>query len=351
MRLQAKRISVALVLGLAAIALPQGAWAAGEQNGRIEGNITEAQTGAPVPGATITVSSSALIGGPRTITSDDGGHYELVELPPGTYNVDVSYAGVKPIRRRVVVRLGETVPLDIAWSAELAQAEVTVVVEERHMTNPDSTQTGTVISADTESKLATGRSYQDTALQVAGTADSGEGGGNPEIKGGNWLMNKWMVDGLDVSDPVLSAFGSNLNFDSISSVEVITGGMEAQYNSMGGVINLITNGGSDDWHIDSSLYINNRAFSASGQYGSALYDGVTDFSKVKPGPTQSYQANVNVSGPILKHRLWFALSLQYNFSEASPVAGPPLNVQAPPDRRTADRSTTPPIHASAPVAS
>src|SRR3954465_11734564 len=82
------------------------AWAVGETAGRIGGTITEAQTGAPVPGATVTISGASLIGGPRTVTTGDDGRYEIVEVPGGSYSVEVSYSGVKPIRRRVVVRQG-----------------------------------------------------------------------------------------------------------------------------------------------------------------------------------------------------------------------------------------------------
>ncbi len=323
-------LQVALILAAAVAFVPSVAHAIGETNGRIAGTITEAQTGAPVPGATVTISGKNLIGAPRNVSTGEDGRYEVVELPPGPYDVEVSYSGVRPIKRRVVIRQGELLPLDIAWSAELAETEVQVVVEERHMTKPDTTQTGTVLSADSEAKVATNRSYQDIALQVAGTVDVGEASGNPNVKGGNWLMNHWLVDGLDISDAVLSSFSANINFDSIASVEVITGGMEAQYNSMGGVINLITNGGSDEWHVDSSLYINNQAFSAKGQFGPQSFNGVTDFSRVKPGPTQGYQANINVGGPIVKHRLWFNLSLEYDYRDSSTPAGPPLNVQAPP---------------------
>jgi Carboxypeptidase regulatory-like domain/TonB dependent receptor-like, beta-barrel len=322
--------TLALALGLAAFAAPRAAHAIGEQNGRVSGTVTEAQTGAPVPGATVTASSPSLIGPPRNVTTGEDGRYEIVELPPGKYTVEVSYSGVKPITRKVVVRQGEMLPLDIAWSAELAETEVTVVVEERHMTRPDSTQSGTVISADSEAKIASGRSYQDVALQVAGTADVGQASGNPLVKGGTWLNNHWLVDGLDISDPVLSSFSANINFDSIASVEMITGGMEAQYNSLGGVINLITNAGSDEWHVDSSLYVSNSKFSATGQYGPQLYNGISDFARLRPGSNQSYQANVNVGGPIVKHRLWFNASVEYDYTERSTTAGPPLNLQPPP---------------------
>jgi hypothetical protein len=318
------------VLLAAIVAAPATAFAVGEVYGRLGGTITEAQTGAPVPGATVTVSSKALIGGPKTVTTDDTGHYDVADLPPGSYTVEVSYSGVKPIKRRVVIRQGELAPLDVQWSAELAEAEVTVVVEERHMTRPDSTQSGTVITLDQSNKVATNRSYQDIASQVAGV--NAVTGGNPSVKGGNLMANRYLVDGLDITDPVTNTFSANMNFDSIASIDVITGGMEAQYNSLGSVINVITAGGSDDWHVDASFYLNNNNFSAQGQYGSQMYEGQTPFSRVKPAPTASYQANLNVSGPILKHRLWFQASYQFSYTEASTPAGPPYNFQ-PPTRR------------------
>ncbi len=316
---------------LMVVLAPGAAWAVGETNGRIGGAVTEQATGAPVPGASVTVSGKSLIGGPRSVTTDEDGRYEVIELPPGEYAVEISYSGVKPIKRRVVVRQGELLPLDIQWSAELAETEVSVIVEERHMTKPDSTQTGTVISADTSAKVATPRDYQDIALQIAGTVDV-NGGGNPQVKGGNLMMNKFLVDGLDITDPVTNTFSANINFDSISSIEVITGGMEAQYNSLGGVINLITNGGSDEWHVDSSLYVGNAKFAATGQYGAQLYHGVEPLSRLPSAPTQSYQANINVGGPLLKHRLWFNASIEYDYTEQSTPAGPPINAQSPPRR-------------------
>jgi hypothetical protein len=325
-----KRTHVLSIL-IALLLIPSVAFAVGETNGRIGGTVTEAQSGAPVPGATVEASGKALIGSARSVTTDDGGRYELAELPPGTYDITISYAGVKPVRRRVNVRQGELAPLDIVWSAELTEAEVTVVVEERHLTKPDSTQTGTVISLDTSSKVATQREYQDIALQVAGTVDV-NGGGNPQIKGGNLMMNRYLVDGLDITDPVTNTFSANINFDSISSIDVITGGMEAQYNSLGGIINLITAAGSDEWHVDSSLYIGNDLFSVHGQYGSQSFHGVVPLSKIPSASTQSYQANINVGGPIVKHKLWFNASVEYDYTEAGTPAGPPLNVQGPPRR-------------------
>jgi len=131
------KFALLAVVALPLLALPSAVQAAGEQFGRIEGTVIDAASQVPVPGATIVVSGSQMIGGAKSVTTGDDGRYEVVGLPAGRYEVEISYAGVKPIKRRVVVRQGETAPLDVQWSAELAQAEVTVVVEERHMTKPD----------------------------------------------------------------------------------------------------------------------------------------------------------------------------------------------------------------------
>lgn len=326
------RLSLGIVT-LFCIAAPRAAHAVGEVNGRIVGTVTEAQTGAPVPGATVTATSPSLIGGAQRTTTRDDGSYELAELPGGTYTVEVAYAGVKPIRRRVVVRQGETAPLNITWSAELAAAETTVVIEERHMTRPDSTQSGTVLAADSEAKVASGRRYQDIVLQVAGVKDvlpiGRAGTGNPQVSGGNTNQNRWLVDGLDITDPVTNTFSANINFDSIASLEVLTGGLEAQYNAMGGVFNLITAAGSDIWHVDSSFYIQDTSLAAHPAFGPNLYDTTRPFGDQPTGPQSIYQANLNGGGPILKHKLWFNGSFEWRKQQQSIPAGTPFFLAHP----------------------
>ncbi len=302
------------------------AFAAGETNGRIVGTLVDATTKVPVPGADVKVSSPALIGGARATTTGDDGRFELVELPGGTYDVEAGYPGFTPVRARLVVRPGEAAPLTLRWSPTSTEVKTYTVVEELHLTRPDQTQQGTVVSADQANRVATNRSYQNVAQQVAGVVDV-NGGGNPQIKGGNLTMNRYLVDGLDITDPVTNTFSANINFESLGSVEVITGGMEAQYNSLGGVISLVTNAGGDTLHIDASVYVNNAAFSAGNQYGAQLYDYVRPFSTMPRPTTQDYQANLVAGGPLLKQRLWFNVALEYDYTERAIVAGPPLDVQ------------------------
>src|SRR5260370_7762787 len=131
------RLALALVLFFAG---GQRAFGAGELEGQIRGRILEEATNLPVPGATVTVTSPGL-GEPRVTTSNEEGELLVPNLPIGHYQVAVSYPGVKPIIREVLVQPGVTSPLEIKWSAEMVQTETTTVTEERPVTNPDSTQT------------------------------------------------------------------------------------------------------------------------------------------------------------------------------------------------------------------
>src|SRR5260370_20666025 len=131
--------------------------------------------------------------GLRSVQANDDGTSELADLPPGSYDVEVSFGGVNPIKRRVKVRNGETAPLNFKWSAELKEVKTYTIVEETHLTKPDSTQTGTVPGADTQARIATARQYTSVATQVAGVNDTA-GRRIPSIKRANPLPNRYLVD-------------------------------------------------------------------------------------------------------------------------------------------------------------
>lgn len=318
-RLAAVGLLALMVLSLGAL---RSAIAAGEQNGRIKGSVRDAASGAALPSVTVVTSSNAMIGGPRTVLTDDLGRYEIGDLPPGAYTVEVSYPGMVPHRRTVEVRPGVTVPLHIDWASEEAGVQAVSVTSTIPLTKPDSTQTGTVLQQQSLAKLPTGRSYQSVAQLVPGVS----GGANPNVKGGMSVNNRYMIDGLEVTDPVTQTFSANLTFDATGAVDVLTGGMEAQYNSMGGVINVVSVRGTQDWSANASLYLNHQDLSARGNFGPNIYNFRQPFNGNPAGPTSSQQANINVGGPLVKRHLWFNFSYELRLAESSIVKGPPLGV-------------------------
>lgn len=301
------------------------AFAIGEVNGRIRGKLIEKESQAPVPGATIVATSPAMPGGARTIQSQEDGTFELNDLLPGLYTLEIQYEGLKPLKRRYEVAIGQTTIADILWSAEIAEAETTVVTQERPLTRPDSAQSGRVLTAQDQEKVASTRSYQAILQQAAGVS----GAANPNVRGGNSIQNRYLIDGIDITDVVTQTFSANINFDSIASVEFITGGFEAKYNSQGSIVNLVTTQGSNKFNVDASLYINNGLFSAPAQFGRNATDFFRPFATTPRPPTSSYQVNANGGGPILQDKLWFNLSAQYSETQTSQPSGPPLDRQAP----------------------
>lgn len=325
-------IRLTAALGLLSLALaPRPAGAIGEQTGRIRGVVSDATSGARLPAATVTVNSPDLIGGARATLTDDAGRYDIGNLPPGQYTVEVSYPGMVPATRRASVQQGQSTTVNVVWSTEATGTDTVHIVSRRPLTRPDSTQMGTGLRYSNLAKLPVRRSYQDAAQQVAGVT----GGANPNIKGGLNLNNRYLVDGLDITDPVTGTFSANLTFDATDAIDVITAGMEAQYNSLGGVINVLTQGGGDKAHVNTSVYMASQSLTAKGNFGPQLYDGRQPFNASPVGANESLQANITAGGPIIKNKLWVNGSYELRLSEISTVKGPPLGaapheIQHPP---------------------
>lgn len=303
--------------------LPQRALAVGEQNAHLRGTVVESGSNVPMPGAKVTIRSDSLIGGPRNMTTDEEGRFDFLSIPEGTYVVTVEYEGLRPTKRKVKLELGQTQTIKITFAAELTESETTTIVEERKRIDTDKVSTGRVLTAEQQSKIATTRSYQGIVQQLPGVV----GGSNPVMAGGSLRHNRYLVDGLDITDPVSNTFSANFNFDAIAQVDTLLLAIDAQYNSLGGVINLVTKRGSNKWAVDASFYMTHQALAAGGRAGAQLYEGrLLDQSDPRP-PNARYQVNLNLSGPIVKDKLWFYLSTELRYTLSAVVPGPPLNVQ------------------------
>jgi hypothetical protein len=304
------------------------AQSATELQGQIQGRIVEAATDLPVPGVTITVTSPNL-GDPRIVTSNDNGEFLVPGLPIGTYKVTVSYSGVKPITRTIVVQPDTTSPVDIKWAAELAETETTTVFEERPVTNPNSTQTGTVVSPDQMKYIsASNRRLTDPMLLVPGVTRGGTSFNL--VKGGRSGDNRYLIDGLDITDPVSRLPSYRLAYEAMQAQQVVTGGFDAQYNVFGGIVNTITKEGSDEWHGSASVYAEYRSLSNRAPQGLASEERNRVFFEEPIAPSYVWINTLSLSGPIVKHRLWFSATMEYRYNPNGKLPGPPLNLVGPP---------------------
>jgi len=306
----------ALVLALLAlVSLPQSALAAGENYGRVAGYVYD-PTGAPLAEVPLTISGPALQR-PISRTSGEDGRFEFVQLPPGEgYELEVKVEGFTPIKKTgIIVRLGQATAVDVkleVLTETQAVATYEIVEKVNPILNPESAQTGAVLTAEKAASTPIFNQVQAVPQLVAGVGP----GNTPSTRGGPSRYGKMYVDGMDTTDVSDGSMTGPLNFYAVENFEVMTGGLDAQYNALGVVENVVTKSGSNRFTYDVSLILSPDWSNAKSQFASNQSTGTGGFiqNDTPQAATSFYSPLVAVGGPIVKDRLWFYLSGQWNFS-------------------------------------
>jgi len=311
---------------------------AAEITGQIRGLITDAD-GLPVPGATVRITSDAMLG-EQVRQSADSGLYRVVQLPVGNYRIEASKPGFNSwVADGVRVTLGGTSTVDITL-ALAEDGETIVVVETLPVVDVEKTQSGLNLSAAQLRDLPTGgRDYQSAMAVAPGVV----GGGNANIRGGMDTSNQFFIDGVNNTDPVTNTFSMNMNYDAIEELQVITGGMDAEYGrSLGGAVNIVTKSGGNEVEALASAFYADERFEIYKPRDDAEQEAkdISDYS--------SQQYALNVGGPIVKDKVWYFVSAQMDvlrdqaFLDPSikrpegddPLTGDPMDQLAPRDWRS-----------------
>jgi hypothetical protein len=278
-----------------------------ETTGTISGVVLDPQ-GLGVPGVTVTITGTQ---GTRTAVTDESGRFNASFLTPGTYTVRSELQGFKPIERQnIVVRLGQTVDLNLRTEVGGVTESVTVAGESP-VIDRTTTTIGTNIDSELLSRLPVGRRFSDTLYVAPGVSTGGTvGEANPSISGASGLENQYVVDGVNITNQgfgalgsysiVFGSLGNGSPFDFMQEVQVKTGGYEAEYGqATGGVVNVITKSGSNS--LRGTLFGYSRPESMESNFRQI----VTPNGTVNTTATQLSDVGVEAGGPILKDRLFF----------------------------------------------
>jgi hypothetical protein len=251
-------LSLAVFLGWVASASAQ-------TTGGIVGRVVD-EDGGGLPGVTVEAKSPSLQG-LRAATTDADGTYRLTLLSPGEYTVTFSLTGfATDTKNAVTVNLGRDTTLNTAMRA--AAAEEITVFGEAPVIDSNSTALGVNLSTRAIESLPSGRNYTSIVQVTPGISSDA----NPEnqgqstitIYGSSGAENSYYIDGVNTTGVEYGFQGKELNFEFIQAIDVKTGGYEAEYGrSTGGVINVITKSGGNEFHGDVFGYYDNDSLQSS----------------------------------------------------------------------------------------
>ncbi|MGH9464243.1 MAG: TonB-dependent receptor, partial [Thermoanaerobaculia bacterium] len=275
--------------------------------------------GGALPGVAVEATSPSLQG-TRTAVTDEGGEYRLTLLPPGDYAVKATLEGfAEETREAVPVQLARDTTLNLALRA--AASEVITVVAEAAVVDPTTTTLGYNLDDLAIETLPAARNYASLAQVVPGTSSDAhpENTGQQLISvyGSTGAENVYLIDGVNTTNLEFGFQGKELNFEFIEAIDVKTGGYEAEFGrSTGGIINVITKSGGNEFHGDVFAYYDDDSLQSSPD------DIVSTAGTVEGFTREDFGADLG--GYILEDRLWFfaAYDVVANDTDSRLPAGP-----------------------------
>lgn len=312
---------LALVLCLTAVAFGQ------ETTGNIEGTVKDA-AGSIVPSVTVNISSTqsaasgttttgVTTGFKRTITTDSDGFFRVLQVPPGAYDVvTTATSGFGEARyENVTVSIGQTVQVSIVVNPGSGVNTVDVLASDAQPVDTTNNAIQTSINAQKIELIPKGVSFTSILKTVPGTRPESRAGGF-SVDGASGSENVFVIDGQEVTNFRTGTLNGNnaIPTQFVQEVQVKSSGFGAEFGgATGGVISVVTKGGSNDFHGEFGTQFNTpkfdgdsrpsllrfssgtgAAFVQSQEYINAPLSGGVDFF-----PT------ANLSGPIIKDKVYF----------------------------------------------
>ena len=211
-----------------------------QTKGKIEGKITDAASGNPLPGVNVLVTGTYA-----GAATDANGEFSIKNITPGTYTIEVSLIGYKNMQfTGVKVTANRTTLLEVKMEESvLTLDQDVVVVGDKPLVDIEETQSKKTVSRE-DIEISAVDNIQDLVTQQAGIVKSDN---SIHIRGGRSYENAFLLDGVSVQDPLSgTGFGLQLSSNAIEEVEVITGGFNAEYGqATSGIVNVKTREGAD----------------------------------------------------------------------------------------------------------
>ena len=300
--------------------------------GTVSGTVTD-PTGAVVAGANVALKNTQT-SVERTTTTNDEGFYRFEAVDLGTYSVTISAAGFgELIKSNVVVNANQTSEISAQLQPGGQQVTIDVTAEAGAALQTEAPVRGGNISQAqiTELPFST-RNPVSLALTVPGVTSNRTGVGVSTfvVNGARGRSNNFMIDGVENNDISVAGQGFEINNpDAVQEVSVQTTNYDAEFGRAGGgVINVITKGGTNDFHGTLSAFLDSSADDAITSLGARdpnvinrgrpLFFIDTTYSATLGGPL--YLPRFGEGGPAVwkgKDRTFFFTAFQFQRQRAN----------------------------------
>src|SRR5579885_753068 len=347
------RASGVLRLFFAAVLLPMFVLTlrtAAQNTASLSGTVMDPQ-GLALRGARVTLTSKAT-GAERESLADDSGRYSFVGLVPGAYKLSVDAGQNFSVFTRypVTVRCGEDATLDARLDLRAVQQTATVSAETGQIETTKTEVSQNIEQRRIENLPINGRNYinftltnSQTTRDVSPTIGPAPNSGL-NIGGARARSNMVTVDGADAVDNSINGIRSTVSQEAVQEFQLILSNYNAEYGrATGGVINIVTKSGTNDFHGDLFGYFRNKAFQSRNAFSGQIDPGTGTLDPVKQAYTRT-QSGVTLGGPLKKDKTFFFGSYEYTQREETgfssiginnfglvpvtlPTPGGPLNVQ------------------------
>ena len=302
-RNQFKRSALALAI---AVATSGAVYAQSNATGYLFGQVSG--------GGAVTVENMGT-GQKRDISVDADGNYRASALAPGKYKV--TYNGQS---REVTVSLGTGTAASFSDASTLGVVEVT-----GSAINPidiSSVESTTILTSEQIAKIPVGRNITNVALLAPGTVRGDAAFGNLASFGGSSVAeNAYYVNGFNITNGFKSLDFGQIPFEAIAEQQVKTGGYGAEFGrSTGGVINLVTKRGSNEFQAGANVFYTPNSLEGD-RPDVYLNNGTLASNNENDEASDALTTAIWASGALVQDRLFAYALVQYGQTDNGSTYG------------------------------
>ncbi|HEX8098418.1 MAG TPA: TonB-dependent receptor [Pyrinomonadaceae bacterium] len=262
----------------------------------------EDSAGALVAGASLTASNLETNQKWSAVT-DDAGRYRFAYLPPGRYHLTAGKEGFAAVNKQFTLTVGQAADLTLRLAVAGVAESVDVTGDVGLVETARTQVSETILPREIDAYPLNGRNYLDLALLAPGVSRTNTGsnqrfaetsavpGTGISVAGQRNLNNGFVVDGVSANDDAAGLAGTFYSQEVIREFQVVTSGGIAEFGrASGGVVNVVTQSGTNAWRGRLYGFFRNRRLDARNPLASS-----------KDALTQS-QYGATLGGPLRRDR-------------------------------------------------